>query len=201
MNKQHFHTLLTRYQSGHCTQQEKQLVEQWFSLLGTEEIVPSQTENEQLRQKIWNAIQIRQSPVSDFPDQTSKSLFNWGWVSAAVLLLGLLWVGYEVKLRTPGSGIAHQVPAGLHSITNTSARAMGILLEDSSRIMLSPGSTVHYPVRFETGQRAVYLRGRALFHVRKNPAKPFLVYTGQLAARVPAHQLRELFIGQCPGIQ
>jgi len=184
MNKQHFHALLSRYQSGDCTQQEKQLVEQWFSLLDAEETAVPLSENQQLQQKIWKAIQVRQNPVPDYSSLEARSLFNWRWMAAAMLLLGTVWAVYQVKLSAAKSDIAYHIPAGLLGKTNSSINPLSIQLEDGSQITLSPGSTVQFPSKFEVGKREVFLTGKAFFKVTKDPAKPFFVYTGELATKV-----------------
>ena len=184
MNKQHFHTLLSRYQSGDCTQQEKQLVEQWFSLLDGAEPAPSIIEDQQLRQKIWNTIKSKSNPVSEHAAIQTRSLFNWRWVAAAVLLLGMIWAGYQLKTGAAKPELAYQAQAGLQSKTNNSTQQTTFSLEDGSQVTLSPGSTIQFPSNFEPGKREVFLLGKAFFNVTKDPQKPFLVYTGQLATKV-----------------
>ena len=184
MNKQHFHTLLSRYQSGDCTQQEKQLVEQWFSLLDGAESAPSMIENHHLRQKIWNTIKSKSNPDSEHVDIRTRSVFNWRWVAAAVLLLGMIWAAYQLKTGTAKPELAYLAPAGLQSKMNNSPEPVTFSLEDGSQVTLSPGSTVHFPSSFEPGKREVFLLGKAFFSVKKDPQKPFLVYTGQLATKV-----------------
>lgn len=184
MNKQHFYTLLSRYQSGDCTQQEKQLVEQWFSLLDHTEATPSQTDNQQLQQKIWREIQRKQNSFSEYRGQEKRFFFNWRWVAAAMLLLGMIWTGYQLRPGTAKSKLAYQIPAGLHSQKNSSAHPKSFLLEDGSQVTLLPGSTLEFPSKFETDKREVFLSGKAFFNVTKNPQKPFLVYSGELATKV-----------------
>lgn len=59
-----------------------------------------------------------------------------------------------------------------------------IFLPDSSELWLNTGTTVKYPREFRNGKRDVYLDGEAYFSVRKNVAKPFIVYTEKISVKV-----------------
>jgi hypothetical protein len=61
---------------------------------------------------------------------------------------------------------------------------MPIVLTDSSIVQLQPGAAVSYPKTFAANRREVYLEGAAFFKVTKNPARPFLVYTGTIVTQV-----------------
>lgn len=65
-------------------------------------------------------------------------------------------------------------------ISNTTKKIMGIVLEDSSVIKLSPNSSLEYDVPFASNKRDVFLEGEAKFYVAKNKEKPFTVHTGVL---------------------
>ena len=73
-----------------------------------------------------------------------------------------------------------------------------VILSDGSIVTLEPGSQLTYPPAFEGGQRKVYLRGEAFFEVVKNPAQPFLVYTGASVVRVVGTSFRVRASGQSP---
>lgn len=59
-----------------------------------------------------------------------------------------------------------------------------IFLPDSSELWLNTGTTVKYPKEFRNGKRDVYLDGEAYFSVRKDAAKPFIVYTEKISVKV-----------------
>jgi ferric-dicitrate binding protein FerR (iron transport regulator) len=57
-------------------------------------------------------------------------------------------------------------------------------LEDGSEVQLNPNSTISYPEHFGQKTRTVYLKGEAFFSIKRNPAKPFVVHTGELVTEV-----------------
>ncbi|MCY7330594.1 MAG: FecR domain-containing protein, partial [Saprospiraceae bacterium] len=73
---------------------------------------------------------------------------------------------------------------------NSSATLSTVILSDGTIVTLEPGSRLTYPPVFDGRQRKVYLSGEAFFEVAKNPAQPFLVYTGSSVVRVVGTSFR-----------
>ncbi len=61
---------------------------------------------------------------------------------------------------------------------------MLLTLLDGTKITLNADSKLKYPLDFSKKTRDVYLEGEAYFEVAHNPAKPFIVHTGDLTATV-----------------
>lgn len=184
MNKHHFHKLLTRYRSGDCTEQEKRLVEQWFALIDGAETNNSYQENQQIEERIWKAIQGSYQSVSSLRAKVLPLFLNWRWAAAAVFLLAV-WGGYQFNRNSRSKEpIAGQFPKGMASKKNDTAEPMLLTLNDGTQVNLLPESSIEYPVEFRAGRREVFLKGKAFFHVTKDPANPFFVYTGAIATRV-----------------
>lgn len=59
-----------------------------------------------------------------------------------------------------------------------------ITLADGTHIWLNSGSQISYPVTFSDKSREVYLLGEAFFDVKKDPARPFIVYTKDIKLKV-----------------
>jgi len=59
-----------------------------------------------------------------------------------------------------------------------------IILSDNTVVWLNAGSRLVYPTQFKAKTREVLLFGEAYFEVAKNPDKPFIVKTSNLAIRV-----------------
>lgn len=56
------------------------------------------------------------------------------------------------------------------------------ILDDGTRVSLRPGAVIE--VKFDPTTRGVRLvRGEALFSVKKDPARPFIVWSGEIAVR------------------
>lgn len=72
----------------------------------------------------------------------------------------------------------------LVEIVNNGTVIKTILLQDGSRIRLSPDSRISYPDSFVKKEREVFLSGEAFFEVTKNPNSPFKVYTSEIVTTV-----------------
>ena len=72
----------------------------------------------------------------------------------------------------------------LYEKNNTSNIALQFTLSDSTLITLAPNSTLRYQKKFGNTDRRVYLHGEATFHVRRDEAHPFKVFSGDLVATV-----------------
>jgi ferric-dicitrate binding protein FerR (iron transport regulator) len=183
MSKENFHTLLSRYRSGTCTDQEKRLVEQWFATLDQEIPERSGQENEVIEERLWNAIQHRTED-----EKPAVRIFLWKWAAAAIILLALGWAGYQYKnSQIPGlanSSVTGSFNKNLVTETNNSDSPRTITLPDSSEIQLSPGSSISYEPRFADVRREVYLTGKAFFHVHRNTERPFFVHSGEVVTKV-----------------
>lgn len=55
-----------------------------------------------------------------------------------------------------------------------------LVLSDSTVIYLNSESTLSFPVKFQGGERKVYLTGEAYFDVKKDTERPFVVVAGGL---------------------
>ena len=188
MSKHHFRTLLKRYRSDECTPQERRLVEQWFSLLDGEPAVRTDSENRQLEEKMWQAIQKRQDGGKLPVIPLSRRTYWWQSAAAAIVLLGLGWLAYNTLNLRPGvltSGNPARLSSpGFVTRLNDTAEAMEISLRDGSRVTLAPNSSVEYPATFESTRREVTLTGEALFEVTRNPKQPFFVNAGEVTTKV-----------------
>ncbi|MCX8491919.1 MAG: FecR family protein, partial [Cyclobacteriaceae bacterium] len=67
---------------------------------------------------------------------------------------------------------------------NDGSKPYPIVLQDGSKVMLQPNSTIQYPQTFTEKSREVYLNGGAFFEVTKDPARLFIVYANKLVTQV-----------------
>jgi transmembrane sensor len=187
MSKQHFRTLLKRYRANECTPQERRLVEQWFTLLDGEPSQRTVSENQQLEKRMWQAIQRKgRVPIPEARVPTSRPL--WWMAAAALLIVGLCWIAFEVVSTDSGNIAIQEAPVeqleNLVRNTNTTASDQKITLSDGTQITLAPQSSIAYPAVFEDSRREVTLTGEALFEVTRNPEQPFFVNAGEVTTKV-----------------
>jgi transmembrane sensor len=72
----------------------------------------------------------------------------------------------------------------LKETINKTNAPLKIQMEDSSFIILQPGSAIHYPQHFLSYKREVFLDGDAFFEVSKNAHRPFYVYNKNIVTHV-----------------
>lgn len=111
-------------------------------------------------------------------------------VVALVLTAVVAGAGYWWSNRPgspPGHPLSHHVDQPvtepLVETTNHTKHLLRVVLTDGSEVLLSPNSQLRYPSQFLGKTRPVYLRGEAVFRVRRQP-NPFMVYSGDLITKV-----------------
>lgn len=96
---------------------------------------------------------------------------------AAVLIVGLA-IGYAVSTYFN----TQREPAHLVQTTETAKRE--VLLADGTMVWLNKSSSLGYDDDFNSTERVVHLEGEAYFEVAKDPARPFIIHSGDMAVRV-----------------
>lgn len=98
--------------------------------------------------------------------------------AAAAVLIFFLAQGigrHNVTKELENSPVSVSAPLG---------QRLELTLSDGSVVNLNAGSSIEYPALFRGGERNVRLRGEALFDVRHDEAKPFIVNTSAAKIQV-----------------
>jgi ferric-dicitrate binding protein FerR (iron transport regulator) len=77
--------------------------------------------------------------------------------------------------------VRHTLSPHIVTIANNAVKNRKILLKDGSVAELFPGSELRYEDPFSRSSRHVYLSGKGFFKVAKEPARPFTVYSHDIA--------------------
>jgi len=112
------------------------------------------------------------------PRTTSAFKRTLGRIAAAgIILIGTGFLTYRIatNLRSQDSRPV---------MARATGEIMEIELPDNSRVWLNKGSEVTYPERFRGRSREVIIVGEAYFEVKRKPARPFLVITGNTEVEV-----------------
>ncbi|WP_421898226.1 FecR family protein [Marinoscillum sp.] len=99
----------------------------------------------------------------------------WWKVAAAVLLLAVSSFLLYPREETPAVQAVAEVVK-----SNPAGQKSKVYLPDGTIVSLNSESTISFIEEFAEG-RKVYLEGEAFFDVTEDPARPFTVYSGQLA--------------------
>ncbi|SOD92486.1 FecR family protein [Spirosoma fluviale] len=137
-------------------------------------------------ERIWSRVEQTLEPAQPV------FLLRWmigqrGWQVAALILLtlGAGWLGMNQWKtgKTLKNGLA-QTNNDWTETLNEASQSMDIQLADGSLVKLRQGGRLRYRKELAGSLREVYLTGEAFFQVRKNPAKPFVVYANGLVTKV-----------------
>jgi len=179
MRKQLPAYLLNKYLKGQCTPEEETSVEEWYNSFEDEDDYLSSISAVQKR-KLKNRIRTRvEHNVDPVKSVKRLSLQYIGYVAsgiAASLLIVFLFSHKQTNTTVN--------PLKLVTITNTTKNISEQTLSDGSHVWMMPGAQLKYNQTFAGNTRQVTLTGESFFEVTKNPAKPFIIYSGNLITKV-----------------
>jgi transmembrane sensor len=192
MNRSAFHALLTRYEMHTCTPEERQLVEQWYELLGEPVDIPLSEDNWlRIEQKLWSKVQPQSLESDVDPEPFVKPLWRkvaliaCGIAAAIAIVIGLNWN----QKFLPGwfgqqSLIGNVEQTEWAQYLNETGKQKTVKLPDGSVVVLSPRAELAVHKEFNKKTRDVRLLGEASFDVHRDPSRPFLVYSGDIITKV-----------------
>lgn len=192
---------LSRYLAGDCSAEEAAAVRRWIAddpARGT--LVDELTQvwgmtgsraDAAGTDAAWNAMVAardvrRVRPIRRTADAAEPAGARWGgwrpgrwsWpariAAAIVVAAGAGVLGYSWR-HDAARDLAQVEPAMRIYATGKGERAE-FRLSDGSRVVLSVDSRIRVPADFGVGMRVVYLEGEALFEVRHDENRPFLVH-------------------------
>ncbi|MGF6850651.1 transmembrane sensor [Chitinophaga sp. W3I9] len=192
MDTEQIKILLERYNQGNCSPEEAAIVDQWFENINRHKstyIADKELDHE------LDSIRLQLNEhITPTPKVRHIHTRYWYAATAAIILLaaGLFWFNQQTPRTGPGAGnfqppvIARQsnriIRNGFVEITTPKGNKESITLEDGSSLELNAGSKVRYPEHFDSNSRTIFLEeGEAFFNVAADPARKFVVNTGELA--------------------
>ncbi|GGB95355.1 FecR family protein [Dyadobacter sediminis] len=180
MNGSDYNLLIEKYLSGTVTLEEEAMLEKYLeeNPVHSPELLPYE------KAEIGNRIRKRL-----FANTIRKPLrpmyFQMLAAAAFVIISGLvLYFVRDKNSSMTAVTTALNDRKEAFEVRNTSRKPQRVTLEDGSEIILQPNSKLSYPEHFGDRKRIVYLKGEAFFKVKRNPAKPFVVSTDNLATQV-----------------
>ncbi|MGE4587464.1 MAG: FecR family protein, partial [Mangrovibacterium sp.] len=181
--------LIQRYFSGEASEAEVRNIFQWIDtdihnrkeFLRHKKLWVLTVSAPGNSKKAWNSVFLRthgSGRNSDRSISRGRKWFRYAAVSILFFSLGIM-VHYLNFSRQPDdsgqSEMMIEVPAG---------QMANLVLCDGTRVMLNSGSTLVYPVNFDSGERIVKLDGEAFFDVQSDREHPFVVKTYRLNFKV-----------------
>ena len=178
------YSLLAKFFSGNCSEEEKLQVTQWQKASAENEELfretaelwkHSKTEGKGFNPKVELALnKVNQKLGVEKSSSNHKviRMVHYTRRIAAVLLVGAcVWVAYQVTHKKSGNFAPIEV-------VTLQGEKKEVTLPDGSHVWLNSSSKLRYAVKFEGNERKVALEGEAYFEVAKNPARPFIIDAG-----------------------
>jgi len=183
LSQSNFDRLLQKYLAGECTEEEEQLVLEWYeSMIRNSDLHLSDADRSLIEERLWHTIKTNvQAETTATQAAKVRRLTNRTWyriaaVAAAVTVVAtaivLLW---HMPRHTRSLAIT-AIQQGYDSVVNETNSEKSVQLADSTLITLQPGGTLYYPQVFTGATREVYLHGSAFFNVYHNAHKHFKVH-------------------------
>jgi hypothetical protein len=187
MQQDLFTTLIEKYLAGKASQQELQLLEEYYIRLGRRGAQTlTGTDTTELKHTIFSELQARMHAAEKI--KTTRVFFmqrKW-WAVAAIFCLvaggGIYFLLNENKNATNivrnENNVAPIKPV-FYTLQNTNRNVLDTVLPDGTHVWLNENSSLTYPIAFAATERKVVLTGEAYFEVVHNAAQPFRVQAGK----------------------
>ncbi|OFX77566.1 MAG: hypothetical protein A2X19_07030 [Bacteroidetes bacterium GWE2_39_28] len=175
-----FKKLLTRYETGECTTEERKLIESWLDSHYIE-ASPFKSDTDKTRTK--KAIKASIFHMANI--NTKVNTQRYGYLQPIMKIAAS--IVFIISLGLGGLKYYQYVEYDKYSteIVVSSAKIQKILLSDGSIVWLKPNSSIKYPKKFKkSAERIVSITGEALFEIEKDPERPFIVHSGELTTKV-----------------
>lgn len=186
MTPQQFQDLLKRYRQGHCTREERRLVDEWYAGIIQDAHPFSHTDGEALKEKSWRAVEKHIDPEIRISNASALRGWRHTGIAAAILVFvvaGFYWLYQPSTGSELITGLAVQETESV-VLSGDGAVPSHHVLPDGSTITLLPGSSLTLLRSFGELKREVFLEGEAFFDIARDTRRPFLVYTNGLTAEV-----------------
>lgn len=179
MDGHEFSQLIKKYQQGDISEEEKNLLDEWFASMEKEEVKATwtATDKQRVMQQVLDHIKPAEREI--FPKhKLQRNPFSAVYrvaAAIAVFLIAsyLIWQQPSVE------------PVGLRTLQSVSNGSINkLILADGTLVWLKGNSTLTYPSDFSGDLRKVSLQGEALFEVAKDPKHPFIIQCGDLTTTV-----------------
>lgn len=185
MEQDELHQILDKYLRGVATEAETQLLMQWYRSQLNDDVqweVTDAAEESKIKHRI--AYKIEHTKGQPVPVLNQKQTNRrWGWASVAMLAAGIAGALFWFN-RTELIGRIISTNEVFVNAEPSVEENRFVLLPDSSKVILRPGSSLEYKSDFNGKTREVALIGEGYFDIRRDESRPFIVHAGEVKTRV-----------------
>ena len=175
--------LLERRETGTLSIQEQEELETWYlqqqelndPLYKPDSDVQDQLLKDQLYDNLMQQVDFHKEERSG---RRKLMIRRWSIAASIIFIAGLALYRFYPAEQGPGKELAavdQPVKDPVVIISNSSNSKQSYYLTDSSRVIISPNSSISYDSSFSNKRREIALQGTAFFDVKKNRNLPFSV--------------------------
>lgn len=183
MSSEEFQDLLEKFTRGDCSPEEEQFILDWYNNLTSPDDDIAPPDKAATEARIWTAIR----PVSG-------RVRKWPVILRRAAIIAFPLIGAALFYFRSHDRILEYIEPVTERITNLreektrysndSEVSRRLTLKDGSVVTLQPGSEITMREGFGRKVRRVHLRGEAFFDVVRDPARPFIVNSGEVTTHV-----------------
>lgn len=178
MEQNELDRLIDKYLRGTASETESQTLMEWYrGRLEGDVVWDAKDEEEEALVKARMSSRIQEMMHRDREDTVvEKRAFAWKWPAAvaAAIIGALLWFYPDSPGDEDGT-----TPAVVNIADNAQENRF-VLLPDSSKVILRPGSRLEYKTDFQGDTREVVLIGEGYFDIHRDENRPFIIHTGEV---------------------
>ena len=181
-----FHDLLDRYVKGNCTPEEIRRIGEWYARIEDTGLDLGAVEKLETKERILGSLR-RELPLAA---GSGRRRFLEGnrllKLAAAVALVvaSTFWIVLQQHQLQDAATRELSEASAERVIENNTLELQELELPDGSTVRLEPSAKIFFDREFTGSRRNVYLSGKAFFHIVKDPARPFYVFSESIATRV-----------------
>jgi transmembrane sensor len=168
MDAEAYSELLKKYLDNKCSEEEKVLVEEWYSSLDPPHKYMEDNLYKGVESRLWSNI-VKATKKKQLRNRNNIR------ISIAASLMIFMFSGLYVQ-KYKLTPVAFAFNNSIVEITNDTQNVKPIILSDGTTVQLYPKAVFSYPKAFKGNTREVYLSGIAFFDVAKQKGKSFFVY-------------------------
>lgn len=170
--------LIDRYLRGTASESESQMLMEWYRSQQEGDVVwdaQDQDEEASVKARMSGRIQELMQLDMERPSIRKRTL-GWKWPAAvaAAMIGAMLWFYPDMAGHN-----TEKIPAVVNIADNAEENRF-VLLPDSSKVILRPGSRLEYRTDFKGDTREVALIGEGYFDIHRDETRPFIIHTGEL---------------------
>lgn len=175
--------LLERREAGALSMQEQEELETWYQQQqDLNDPLYKQNSEEQdqlLKDQLYdNLMQQVEFHKEERSGKRRLMIRRWSIAASIIFFAGLTLYRFypaEQKVTNELAAIDQPVKNPVITISNSTNNKQSYFLTDSSKVIISPNSSISYDSSFSNKRREIVLQGAAFFDVKKNPSLPFSV--------------------------